>query len=249
MTETEWLSTETNAKDMFRHVRAKLSARKLQLLGCACCRLIDPHLSARQRENLSVIERYADGAAERDEYQRVFDECKDQVHDLARSAHFDPPPGEPPAITGEAETVIHAMWGLVCEPLDAGLDRTVEWVIACEGRSSGTGMFRQGQLLAQRRICPVFREIVGNPFRERTIVRPEWVQSGGAVAPWMLRVSETARALAVGIQATQAYDRMPILADALEDDGCADAELLVHLRENRPHVRGCWALDLVLGKS
>jgi hypothetical protein len=65
----------------------------------------------------------------------------------------------------------------------------------------------------------------------------------------MLRVSETARAIALGVQAEQAFDRLPILADALEDDGCADTELLEHLRYNSHHLRGCWAVDLVLGKS
>jgi hypothetical protein len=45
------------------------------------------------------------------------------------------------------------------------------------------------------------------------------------------------------------FDRLPLLADALEDAGCTDAEMLDHLRGAGPHVRGCWALDLVLGKS
>jgi hypothetical protein len=43
--------------------------------------------------------------------------------------------------------------------------------------------------------------------------------------------------------------RIPLLADALEDAGCTDAELLGHLRSPGPHVRGCWAVDLVLGKE
>jgi hypothetical protein len=42
---------------------------------------------------------------------------------------------------------------------------------------------------------------------------------------------------------------LSILADALEDVGCADAKLMSHLRGPGPHVRGCWVLDLVLGKS
>jgi hypothetical protein len=45
-----------------------------------------------------------------------------------------------------------------------------------------------------------------------------------------------------------AFDRLPHLADALEHAGCTDAELLGHLRSPGPHVRGCWAVDLVLGK-
>jgi hypothetical protein len=44
-------------------------------------------------------------------------------------------------------------------------------------------------------------------------------------------------------------ERLTALADALEDAGCADPELLGHLRSPGPHVRGCWAVDLVLGKS
>jgi hypothetical protein len=47
----------------------------------------------------------------------------------------------------------------------------------------------------------------------------------------------------------RAFDRLPILADALEEAGCAEADLLAHLRGPAPHVRGCWALDLLLGKS
>jgi hypothetical protein len=43
--------------------------------------------------------------------------------------------------------------------------------------------------------------------------------------------------------------RLAILADALEETGCADEELLGHLRGPGPHVRGCWPIDLLLGKS
>jgi hypothetical protein len=56
-------------------------------------------------------------------------------------------------------------------------------------------------------------------------------------------------ALAEGIYADRAFDRLPILADALEDAGCDAAELLTHFRGPGVHARGCWALDLVLGKA
>jgi hypothetical protein len=55
--------------------------------------------------------------------------------------------------------------------------------------------------------------------------------------------------LARSIYDTRDFDRLAVLADALEDAGCTDAELLGHLRGPGPHVRGCWALDKVLGKS
>jgi hypothetical protein len=57
-----------------------------------------------------------------------------------------------------------------------------------------------------------------------------------------------------GRMARHAYDArdwgvLPVLADALEEQGCADDALLSHMRSEGPHVRGCWALDLILGKG
>ena len=79
------------------------------------------------------------------------------------------------------------------------------------------------------------REIFGNPFRP-VAVDPAW------------RTFDV-MALATGIYAEKAFDRMPILADALQDAGCDSDAILDHLRDPKAvHVRGCWALDLVLGK-
>ena len=47
----------------------------------------------------------------------------------------------------------------------------------------------------------------------------------------------------------RAFGRLPILADALLDAGCDNEELIAHCRSAGPHVRGCWAIDLILGKS
>jgi hypothetical protein len=55
--------------------------------------------------------------------------------------------------------------------------------------------------------------------------------------------------LAPGIEEEQAFDRLPVLADALEEAGCTDADILSHLRGPGPHVRGCWVVDLLLGKE
>jgi hypothetical protein len=55
--------------------------------------------------------------------------------------------------------------------------------------------------------------------------------------------------LAGHIYHDRAFDRMPELADALEDIGCDNADLLSHLRGPGPHVRGCWVVDLLLGKE
>ena len=84
----------------------------------------------------------------------------------------------------------------------------------------------------------LLRDIVGNPFRP------------AAVDPTVLRWhGDAAARLAGAVYAEGAFDRLPVLADMLEQAGCADAGLLGHLRAPGPHVRGCWALDLVLGKG
>jgi hypothetical protein len=81
--------------------------------------------------------------------------------------------------------------------------------------------------------CVVLRDVLGNPFRRPT-ADPAWLTS-------------TVAQLASGIYADRAFDRLPILADALLDAGCEDADVLAHCRSTGPHVRGCWVIDLVLG--
>jgi hypothetical protein len=85
---------------------------------------------------------------------------------------------------------------------------------------------------------PLARDIFGNPFRA-VVVDPAWLAwSEGRV-----------RRLAQSIYDDRAFDRLPVLADALEDAGCADRAVLDHCRSGGPHVRGCWVLDLLLGKN
>jgi hypothetical protein len=79
------------------------------------------------------------------------------------------------------------------------------------------------------------RDIFGNPFRPVT-ADPSWLTT-------------TVVTLATGIYADRAFDRLPILADALQDTGCDNADVLDHCRAPGPHVRGCWVIDLLLSKS
>lgn len=55
--------------------------------------------------------------------------------------------------------------------------------------------------------------------------------------------------VARGIYEERAFERMPILADALMDAGCENEEIIGHCRGACPHVRGCWVVDMVLGKG
>ena len=68
----------------------------------------------------------------------------------------------------------------------------------------------------------------------------------GDVKSWL---ASLVLGLAQAIYDERAFDRLPILADALEDAGCTDAAILEHCRGPGPHVRGCWVVDLLLGKQ
>lgn len=87
-------------------------------------------------------------------------------------------------------------------------------------------------------VSSVIREIYGNPFRKPKI-NPLWLQANDG----------TVRKLAQGIYDEMAYDRLPILADALLDADCDDEDLVGHCRSDQRHFRGCWAVDALLGKT
>ena len=81
----------------------------------------------------------------------------------------------------------------------------------------------------------LLRDIFGNPFRPITL-DPRWLTS-------------TVVDLAQAIYNERAFDRMPILSDALMDAGCDSEDIILHCRGDGPHVRGCWVVDLLLGKE
>jgi hypothetical protein len=81
----------------------------------------------------------------------------------------------------------------------------------------------------------LLREIVGHPFRT-AVCDSAWLTSDVLL-------------LANGIYEGKAFDRMPILADALQDAGCENTDILDHCRGPGPHVCGCWVVDLLLDKK
>ena len=82
---------------------------------------------------------------------------------------------------------------------------------------------------------PICREQFGTPF-----AAPDWNPA------WL---TSTVRDLAAHIYATREFTTTPILADALQDAGCDDEQILTHCRGEKPHARGCWVLDAILGKT
>jgi pSer/pThr/pTyr-binding forkhead associated (FHA) protein len=94
----------------------------------------------------------------------------------------------------------------------------------------------------------------GHLLRLGDVVRPGEVQlrlqtSSQVEAAWLDWNGGAVRKLARAIYEEDAFDRLPILADMLEEASCTQAEILSHLREPGEHVKGCWVLDLIRGKT
>ncbi|MDB5309583.1 MAG: hypothetical protein JWO38_3785 [Gemmataceae bacterium] len=81
----------------------------------------------------------------------------------------------------------------------------------------------------------MLRDVFGNPFRPITL-------HSSMLTP-------TVTVLACQMHDSRDFSAMPILADALQDSGCGNHDILDHCRGPGPHVRGCWEVDLVLWKS
>src|SRR5262249_7945925 len=82
---------------------------------------------------------------------------------------------------------------------------------------------------------PLLRDIFGDLFRP-VAVDPSWL-------------TPTVTTLAQTVYDDRAFERLPILPDALEEAGCDNADIVNHCRRPGPHVRGCWVVDLLLGRQ
>jgi hypothetical protein len=99
---------------------------------------------------------------------------------------------------------------------------------------------------ASRWLTGVVRDLFGNPFRPSRPLPPAVLAWNDGTVPRLAQAVYEDRKMPEGTFDTA---RLSILADALLDAGCEDEELIRHCRSEGPHVRGCWAVDLVLGKS
>jgi hypothetical protein len=110
-----------------------------------------------------------------------------------------------------------------------------EWLIdgCLNAAIAAGGTDAAGELAHQ---CGILRDIFGNPFHKRRKFDARWR-------------TNTALLLAKSMHESRDFSAMPILADALQDAGCDDDDVLNHCRGLGPHVRGCWVVDLLLGKE
>ncbi len=223
MTEAEW-RTSLNSQKMIAALSGKGSERLWRLFAVACARRIE-HLMRddASRKALEVATRFADGTATREQLTSARLQAEAAFHQAGYELWIDEPRANFCWDAGQkalAEAKLAAEAALQCVAEDIGNkpDGQVTVIAAC------------------LQLPDLIREIFGNPFRW-TVVDPDW----------LLRNDRAVFKIAQGIYRDRAFDRLPILADALEDAGCDDHDVLAHCRQPGEHVPGCWAVDSLLG--
>ncbi len=193
-------------------VRGHISDRKLRLVACACCRRwleqFDPE---QDRMAVQVGEWIADREVNRQEYS--------DAHILG----FDLNLAEENAYNVACRAILVASVRPANRPIPG---------------HRGSEQWTRTVAEERRALCDLLRDILGNPYRSRSVERA-----------WLTWNRGTVLELARAIYTDRAVEYLPILADALEEAGCSNGEILGHCRQAQQHFRGCWVVDLLLGKE
>jgi hypothetical protein len=228
ITEAQWL-TATLLGPMFDFLRGKATDRKLRLFFCACGRRTWPLLTQPEyQEAIEIGERFADGQATSEQIE----EADSRVSDVYWSAVW-PGQGRLPPL---AEQVSNAQRHITLWASHSN-EKLLRWP-----RMTSLGLVRIYAPDVEPAQCGILRDVFGNPFHSVSF-NPAW---GTPTVRALATAAYEERSLPAGTFET---DRLAILADALEDAGCDDADTLAHLRRPGQHVRGCWVIDLLLGKE
>jgi hypothetical protein len=231
MNEQQWEAAE-DPIDMLLRPPPSITAtdRKIRLFSCACCRRIWDKMRSENRQVVELAERYADGLASGAELAIREKDCRlyQDVND-PEILQEDRPPEYWCDVASWHSVTAQAVDGFyeVCDATRrVARDRSGEWEDVVQAR--------------------LLRDLFGPlPFRPVTI--------SPAILTWnddlVVRLAQAAydgRQMPAG---TLDNGRLAVLADALEEAGCTSEDVLGHLRGPGPHVRGCWVVDLLLGRE
>jgi hypothetical protein len=228
LTEAAWLVCHHPTR-MIRHLGHDPRNRKQVLLAAACLRRVWDWLpDPRSRNAVEVAERFADGQATEDELRAAREAARQFGSDsnslLPREPHWKVY-ALPAEAAGRDDHIVDVLMDVASATAWSKAD-TPEAITAPEERA-------QAQLA---------RDVFGNPFRPVALDHA-WP------TPTVIALAQAAYNERLLPSGHLAPTRLAILADALEEAGCAHLAILDHLRGPGPHVRGCWAVDLVLGKE
>jgi len=231
MTEAEWLAA-TDPKPMISFLRnRRLSDRKWRLFAVGCCRqILNQSVDLRLQGVVEVSERYADKMATKSELSAALKRVQ-RVRSRFEKAHVTNgqqiermiEPGNAPPLVVATLNILGAVETAAYQGIDG---------VMCVPSFARRAIKVLGAELKDQ--VKLLRDIF--PFRPLSF-DPSWRTS-------------TVSALAQTMYDFRDFSAMPILADALQDAGCDNEEMLAHCRDPKPvHVRGCWVVDAVLQRQ
>jgi len=227
ITEQEWLAaTGVIGLDLWRS--AKSQHRKWRLFAAACCRRAMSLVTDARLESVAgAIEQFADAEIGWEGMKRI----RRTLTAIRRE--IDDQFGTKEALYDVVESLNRASSNKPVEVL--GADQYAGYAFAARARrSKRQDAWDDANKAEDRQQLILARDIFGNPFRPVDF-SPAWR-------------TEHTTGIAAKMYDERDFAAMPILADALEEAGCEHPDILTHCREPGVHVRGCWVVDLVLGK-
>jgi len=240
MSPAQW--NTASLREMLALTAGNVSDRKLDLFNGWCCHALRPYLTdPRSRAAARYAEQHIDeGCPDTPEREAILEAAKKVVEELIKWSDAAPTNLEIRRRRVYALTAQIAQQALGHDQPSRGVWANALLTAHAFGYANdeppaclpGSEELRDEHLRLQ---ATIFRDVIGNPF-EPVAFDPRW------------RTEDTL-GLARGIYEDRAFTRLPLLADALMDAGCDDDGLIGHCRSSGPHTRGCWAVDLVLGKE
>ncbi|MGE3808404.1 MAG: hypothetical protein AB7K24_27390 [Gemmataceae bacterium] len=206
------------------------SLRQTRLLISACCRRLHAHLEESELQALDHFE-------EEEEARRFLLEIR---------------PGKEPAPHLQEQVArYHALEALnqAGRRLNEGFPYVLQHLVTASAFAAGmqdSPEWHAAQDAERQEQARIIRDIIRSPFGARGRLDRAWLSWCDQTIPRLARAAYDARKLPSGHLDAK---HLAILADALEEAGCTSDDVLGHLRGPGPHVRGCWAVDLILSKD
>jgi len=234
MDEARWLTYKTPLR-MLRFAKRRASERKLRLLECACCRMLDPALCLSEvaRTAVEVTERYVDGAASREELEAVSESARQSCQSNPAYLHWASGGLRPTSSVEEMR-----LWVLLMKARAASATNRDDGEWDAQFASDFPSWQLKGTA-GKQIAAALLRDLFGPLLFRAVSIDPGWLAWGEGRVP----------RLAQAIYEERCWEDLPVLADALEDAGCDNQDILSHLRGPGAHVRGCWVVDAILGKE